>query len=340
MADSVADGEAERWSQAIQAHLRRVAPSIVPGAPSVQDIRPLAPDVWLLHMHDGGRVVAKHQLFGLLTHDEPFDLLRTEFDALRALRQEGASVPVPFGIDSQGQFIFIEYVGDRTLFEALVVDGETECIRHAVNAQIRIEQVLAGDPKWQGRVIPGAERHELAISWHAVEDLALRGLARSLNVLGSTATIEKLQPMIRALHERLGARSVTLGATDYQPRNIMCDRAGPRIAFLEQGKLGWDWTERRALQYTTPLECGDLSLASKWDFLQELVGSFTEVDARRALDAHHLFFRLVLAARDPRMADLDLLRQPLSDDPAMVSFRRHLRESRLNDVHRARELPV
>jgi hypothetical protein len=317
----------DQWSQAVETHLRRISPSLLPGSPTVQAIHLLAPDVWLLDLDDGGRVVAKHQFYGLLTRDESFDLLQTELDVLRHLRRSGASVPVPFGIDPEGQFIFLEFLGNRTLLDTLEETGTADPIRGVVTQQLCIEQLLADTSVWRDRVIPGGRRQDLARSWKRVEAIALRGLAEALTIMGSLHKMEMLIPLVHSLHERAGRMPPVLGATDYQPRNVMCIDGGRRVAFLELGKLGWDWTERRALQYTTPLESSRLPLAAKRAFLQELATSFPGNAARRALDIHHLFFRLVLAAQDPRKADLELLLLPLSDEPTMASLRHHLNES-------------
>ena len=316
----------EQWSQAVEIHLRRLAPSLLPGGAAVQTVDLLAPDVWLLHLDDGGCVVAKHQFYGLLTRNESFDLLQTELDVLRYLRKSGASLPVPFGIDPDGQFIFLEFLGNRTLLDALEKTGTAGSIRGVITQQLYIEQLLANTSAWRDRVIPGGRRRDLARSWKRVEAIALRGLTEASATMGSSHKMEMLIPLVRGLHEMVGRTPPVLGATDYQPRNVMCLEGG-RVAFLELGKLGWDWTERRALQYTTPLESNSLPLTAKREFLQELVASFPDHAARRTLDIHHLFFRLVLAAQDPRKADLELLLLPLSDEPAMASFRHHLNDS-------------
>ena len=321
MRDAAVDDE--QWARLVEDHLRRVTPTLVPGAGRIEHVAVLAPDVWLLHLAGGGRVVAKHQFYGLLTRDEPYDLLQVELDVLRALRRSGHSVPVPFGIDPQGQFIFLEYVGSRTLEDVLCA-GEAGWICRIVPALLNIEQTLAADEQWSARVIRGAEKIDLLRAWSGVETVALQGLTRWAAWANRPCLIDDLTPVVRSLHRELATHEPTLGATDYQPRNIVCGSGGHRLAFLELGKLGWDWTTRRALQYTTPLREMADSAEMESACLRELSASMPSDSARRSLDAHHLFFRLLLAARDPASAGLALLSESLSDEPSMQTLRRHL----------------
>lgn len=316
------------WEAAVDAHLRRVVPQIVPGAVRVEDLEVLAPDVWLIHLQGRGRVVAKHQLYGVLTRDEPYDLLQVEYDVLRALRRTGDAVPVVFGIEPEGQFIFLEYVGPRTLADVLQTD-EPDWIGRVVAAQWRLEQTLAADHHWQDRVIRGARATDLQRAWADVEAVALRGLSRWAAAHGRPDLPQALRPIIRALHAKLGARTPNLGAVDYQPGNVVCAGSGKRLAFLELAKLGWDWTERRALQYTTPL--GDVAGSARIRVarLHELAAAMPCQASRQALDSHHLFFRLLMAARDPASVSPDILSQPLSDEPSMQDLRHHLAASAL-----------
>ena len=113
-----------QWTAAVHDRLREVAPGLVPGRPEVAAIHRIAEDVWRLDLSDGGRVVAKHQLQGLLTRGEPHDLVRLEVEVLRHLRGRGCPVPAAFGADPEAQIILLEYAGPRTLAEVLPVEGD------------------------------------------------------------------------------------------------------------------------------------------------------------------------------------------------------------------------
>ena len=131
-------------------------------------IHPIAEDVWRLELSGGGRIVARHQPFGLLTRGEPHDLVRLEVDLLRHLRRRGCPVPLAFGADPGSQVILLEYAGPRTLAEALPLERDPAARRRWL-ARIWsglgcIEGALA-DGGWEGRAAPGASRRDLERAW-------------------------------------------------------------------------------------------------------------------------------------------------------------------------------
>ena len=319
-----------QWTAAVRDRLRRVVPDLVPGRPAVAAIRGIAEDVWRLDLSDGGRVVARHQPFGLLTRGEPHDLLRLEVDLLRHLRRRGCPVPLAFGADPGSQIILLEDAGPRTLAEALPEEGDPAARRRWL-ARIWsglgcIEGALA-DGGWEGRVAPGASRRDLERAWKEAGEEAVEGL-RSLFPAGGAPPL--LVRRLRELHRRLGRLPPRLGPTDYQPGNIVLGPGGGRLTFLELSKIGWDWTPRRAVQYTStadaegPPETCLLAAGS-------VEGSGLDEASRSSLDGHHLIYHLLLARRFRRRRAGLLpgslarrLTEPLSADPLAAGLRRHL----------------
>ncbi|MFP6592180.1 MAG: hypothetical protein VCE12_16830, partial [Candidatus Latescibacterota bacterium] len=105
--------------------------------------------------------------------------------------------------------------------------------------------------------------------------------------------------------------------------NIVVDDNGERVTFLELSKLGWDWTERRAVQYTSSVDDSGVSL------LRADVVASSPLDGG-ALDGHHILFQLLIVRRVLSTASGDtagLLRAlvtPLSRDPVALELRRGL----------------
>lgn len=326
------------WEATLGGHLARRVPQILPGGPALASVQTLADDVWLLELSDGGRAVAKHQFYGLLTAGQPYDLLQVEVDVLGALRRAGCPVPVVFGTDPEAQVIFLEYAGPRTLGHALGGDPPpTAAARRAwgvrlLQGLLQIEAALAQGPLWERRAVPGGSRGDLARTWEAVAAGSMEGFDLVLRALGEVPGA-RARASLGELARELGRRPPSLGATDYQPGNIVLDRSGQRLTFLELGKLGWDWTERRAVQYATwapaPERPGLIEAATAraygelWD---EAEGAWR----RRALDGHHLVFHLLWARRLCRAGEgaaglqplLRRLAAPLSDDPLAGEVRR------------------
>ena len=319
-----------QWTAAVHDRLRRVVPDLVPGRPAVAAIRGIAGDVWRLDLSDGGRVVARHQLYGLLTRGEPHDLVGLEVDLLRHLRRRGCPVPLAFGADAGSQIILLEYAGPRTLAQALPMERDP-AIRRRWLARVWsglgcIESALAGGG-WEGRAAPGASRKALERSWEKAGEEVVEGL---LSLFPAGGAPPRLVSRLRQLHRRLARLPPRLGPTDYQPGNIVLDAGGGRLTFLELSKIGWDWTPRRAVQYTSiadaegPAETSLLAAAS-------VEGSGLDEASRSSLDGHHLIYHLLLARRFRRCGAGDLprplarkLTEPLSADPLTAGLRRHL----------------
>ncbi len=320
-----------QWTAAVHDRLREVVPGLVPGRPAVAAIHRIAEDVWRLDLSDGGRVVAKHQLQGLLTRGEPHDLVRLEVEVLRHLRRRGSPVPAAFGADPESQIILLEYVGPRTLAE--VLPGETDrCVRRRWLAKVWsgigcIEWALSGG-EWEGRVAPGASRQDLERSWERAGEDAVRVL-RAL-VLSDGAAASSAEGLLRRLHRRLARFPACLGPTDYQPGNIVVDAGGVRLTFLELSKIGWDWTPRRAVQYTSIADAEGPAETCLLD-PGSLAGCGLDEGSRSCLDGHHLVYHLLLAGRWRRDGAGALppplarkLIEPLSADPLTVELRRRL----------------
>ena len=320
-----------QWTAAVHDRLRRVVPDLVPGRPAVAAIRGIAGDVWRLDLSDGGRVVARHQLYGLLTRGEPHDLVGLEVDLLRHLRRRGCPVPLAFGADPGSQIILLEYAGPRTLAQALPLERDPATRRRWL-AKVWsglgcIEGGLA-DGGWETRAAPGTSRQELEHAWGRAGEEAVEGL-RSLFPAGAGAP-PFLLGRLRQLHERLGRLPPRLGPTDYQPGNIVLDAGGERLTFLELSKIGWDWTPRRAVQYTTIADAEGPPETSLLD-AGSVEGSGLDEASRSSLDGHHLIYHLLLARRTRRCGAGVLPRPlarkltgPLSADPLTAGLRRHL----------------
>lgn len=317
-----------QWNEQVCARLMACIPDLVPGSPAVLSINRWVEDVWLVELAEGGRIIAKQQFYGLLTRDEPHDLLQVEFDALRYLRRCGAAVPMPFGIDPEAQIILLEYAGRETVADVLVTPLEAST-RRQLAAQIlrqltRIETHLQeAQIDWSSRVIPGASAKELTTDWADVPRLATKALLGLWRRSCGSEPAEALVAQVLLLCERLGRRTPKLGISDYQPANIVVDEQRRRVTFLELSKLGWDWTERRAVQYTTSVGGSGISL------LDADVVAQSPLDGD-ALDGHHILFLLLLAGRMLATDKGDItglaraLGTPLSRDPITTELRRGL----------------
>ena len=287
------------------------------GHPTVRAITPLAEGVWRVVDADGRKVVVKHQLFGQLTQGTAYDLLEVERDVLRFLRADGCLVPTVLGIDQDAHCIFLQWVGDRTLDDA-IQDGDRAATIQAIRGLCTIERAFSQRAdQLEPRVVPSANRAALAAAWdeagvraHVGIEQLCRRLQRSLDA--------GIQPLLETMHDWLAARPASLGSVDYNARNAIVEPGGTRVYFLEFAKIGWDWTERRLTQYTSSMGSGrqdgrmrSLLDASAARLYAEASG---RSDGARALDYHRIFFLLNSAA---------LLCAALDGEPHAQALRQH-----------------
>ncbi len=352
---------------AIHAAIKAAIPDVLPRSPGVVSIEPVRrpeanhPGVWVVTTDGGLRVVAKHQIFAPLTRGEPYDLLEVEDCVGRMLRDVGCPVPHVYGVDSAHSLIFSQWCGEATLDDVCQESDESERKvwgTRAVEGFCTIQRVL-GDrtPKLASRVFPGCDREGLLESWNET----VQGLGRQvgdlvvcLNPGASPQTLGRVETLWRGLVDTLADAPSILGPTDYNARNIVVGRVTDDVRFIELAKLGWDWPERRLVQYTVSMGSGrpDGGFRSALD--RDGVARYASLAAwsdeepgvaRRRLDAHHFVFhalaglrlrqalldpaeesraRLLGAWRDPprRLRELySLLARPLSDDPVVNELR-------------------
>ena len=287
------------------------------GHPPVRAIAPLAAGVWRVEDIDGRKVVVKHQLFGRLTQGTAYNLLEVERDVLGFLHAAGCPVPAVLGIDPDAHCIFLQWVGDRTLDDA-IQDGDRATTIQAIRGLCAIERAFSHRTDLlEPRVVSSANRAALNAAWDEAGKQAHAGIEQLCSRLQRPLDAE-MQPLLEAMHDWLAARPPALGSVDYNARNAVVEPEGTRVYFLEFAKIGWDWTERRLTQYTSSMgsgrqdgRMGSLLDASAARLYAEASG---HSDGARALDYHRIFFLLNSAA---------LLCAALDGEPHALALRQH-----------------
>ena len=276
----------ETWQQRVDDYLAWRGPQVL--GESLQRWVSLAEDVWLLEGVSGARVVAKHQLYGVFTRGAAFDLLDVEMQVLQLLN--GLPVPRVKAVDRGDQFIFFSYCGAATLEEAGRGDSAAlaALAQQAAAGLLAIEACLAGhQAELAGRIAPEATAKTLEGRWQTAGETARLGLAALPDGAAAASLLEELL-------ERLGRRPPRLGCADYNGRNIVVDDNG-NTTFIEFAKIGWDWTERRLLQYTTVVD-GGRDWLCPWE--DDLVAAYGGAGGdAAALEGHRLIFHLNALAR-------------------------------------------
>ena len=318
----------------------------------------LASGVWRVDL-DGGRLaVAKRQPFAGLTRGRADDLLAVEQRVLALLRERNCPVPRVLGADPSAGLIFFEHVGEETLDDAVRSAGPNRLQRlreRLVDGFLRLDQAFACcRQELEPHVSPAASRDRLPAALDQARDGArdgLQGLLRRCGRAPSGSALRELEERLDELCSRLAVEEPRLGSTDYNARNVVVDSGIDAVTFIEFAKIGWDWPERRLVQYATGLGAGArggfaglLDRAAAGRYARSAPGD----PARRALalDGHHLLFHLNAAARlcgaldrpglEPDRALLKAWRQPglrlrqlcaavsapLGDDTRITGFRK------------------
>ena len=308
-------------------------------------------------MVGGERVVAKHQAFADCAGPAD-DLLAVEEKVLELLAAANCPVPRVLGTDPDTRFIFFEHRGRSTIDDLCqtIPPASAELNRSVIDGFCEIESAFAArreelvpltSPAGTRRQLTSRDRRSLLNAEEGVDNLARR--------LGATgAEIRHLIDLLRAITERLGSRLPTLGCMDYNARNIVVEENTHRACFIEFAKIGWDWPERRLVQYGTSLGAGYDEGQFVGLIKREVAGFYAARNPEDhcgralALDGHHLHFNLnafamlAVALDDPdkpanrallgvwrrpqrRLRQLtEAVARPLSDDPLCTGFRRSI----------------
>lgn len=279
----------------LEERIRTGVSRLVAGRPVVRRVEPLTCDVWRVDFANGRRLVVKHQLFGWLTEGTAYDLLEVERRVLDLLGDAGCAVPRVLGVDGQAQLIFLEYCGDQTL-DDVVQEAPEEIHRRygqrLVEEFTRVEEAFRQRrEELRSRVAPQADEGQLEEAWRLAGMQARRGMEL---LLGRCP--DRTRGLLDEMLGWLGDRDASLGSTDYNARNVVVDPSSGRLSFIEFAKIGWDWPERRLVQYATSLGAGrprgnfeGLLGGEEVEFYAARIG---DAGAARALDGHHLVFHL------------------------------------------------
>ena len=280
----------------------------------------------------------KHHLFAPLTRGKPYHLLAVEQKVTDLLLANGVSVPRIIATDPDRGLVIYEWCGNHTLDDICQTTDPSPFAHSAINTLCTLEKAFYKHrSKFIPHIAPGGRAEDLREQWHnTIQSLTetLPALARDPNAPDLLSTWETL------VNELIHAPPA-LGPTDYNARNIMCPN--PETAtVLELAKIGYDWPERRLVQYTTSLGAHNPrgriiglltpSLARHYaHFASKLYSTSTETILLR-LDAHHLIYHISaihICQTTPHWQNIKTriaqhksqMAYPLSDHPLVNKFR-------------------
>ena len=241
----------------------------------------------------------KHHLFAPLTRDKPYHLLAVEQKVTNHLIASG--VPVPRIIATDHDLVIYEWCGDHTL-EDICQTADPKSFAHSViNTLCALEKAFyKHSAKFIPHIAPGCSADDLREQWHGTT----QSLTETLPALVRDPNTPDLFPTWETIVNELIQAPPVLGPPDYTARNIACPN--PETAtVLELAKIGYDWPERRLIQYTTSLGAHNPrgrivglltpSLARHYTHLASKLYSTPIKTILLRLDAHHLIYHLFAA---------------------------------------------
>ena len=281
----------------------------------------------------------KHHLFASLTHGKPYHLLAVEQKVTNHLLASGVPVPRIITTDPDCGLVIYEWCGDHTLDDICQTADPRPFAHSVIHTLCTLEKAFYNHAtKFIPHIAPGCSADDLREQWHNIT----QSLSETLpDLITHDPNASDLLSTWETLVNELIHAPPVLGPTDYNARNIACPN--PEMAtVLELAKIGYDWPERRLVQYTTSLGAHNPrgrivglltpSLARHYArFASKLYSTPAETIYLR-LDAHHLIYHLFAAhicLTTPHWQNIktrlaqhkNQISQPLSDHPLMNKFR-------------------
>ncbi len=243
----------------------------------------------------------KHHLFASLTRGKPYHLLAVEQKVTNHLLANGVPVPRIITTDTDRGLVIYEWCGNHTLDDICQTTDPRPFAHSIINTLCALEKAFCKhSAKFIPHIAPGCSADELRKQWHSTT----QSLTETLPTLVRDPHAPDLLSTWETLVNELIQAPPALGPTDYNARNIACPN--PETAtVLELAKIGYDWPERRLVQYTTSLGAHNPrgriiglltpSLAQYYAHSASKLYSTPAETILFRLDAHHLIYHLFAA---------------------------------------------
>ena len=285
---------------------------------------------FLLKRHEVGRAATD---FG----HTPF---RIEIHTLLMLNKGGCSVPQIVWLSEQQNAFLLSWCGDETLDTIAQKKSDTNCIPTGWVTQPiptgwetqPLRRILKERCKIEDFFAENATHFKPYLFQHNLEQNLRRLLEQGRSTLGYLQHLRKTVPTElqsaqldaawKSIADRLLDAKPTLGALDYQAHNIVIDNQQPY--FIDFASIGWDWQERRLVQYFNSI--GAYKEGANFISLlnSELVETYVEwvtqhrencspTEIAALVDSHHLLFylsvihRVLEAVAKPKRLDSKIL---------------------------------
>ena len=203
---------------------------------------------------DGRSYLLKQHFITRPIGDSAFTPFEVESAVLSTLRDADCSVPEIVWRSAQDFCLLLDWRGESTLddlAQTTPLESLKEAIISALGEFCQIEKSFADrQTDFAPYVYPLDYSTYLRQTMDHVLDRGRKTMGYIARLSGETVESE-LDELWSNFSQTLHRNSATLGVLDYNARNIVMD-AG-KGAFVDFGSIGWDWSERRIVQFFNSL---------------------------------------------------------------------------------------
>ncbi len=223
-----------------------------------------------------------------------------EFTLLSMLHRNGCRVPKIIWKSEDSHALLLEWCGELTL-DAMAQSRSSSTFKPILQTALmelcRVESVFTENME---RLTPYAFRYDVDTP---LQDSLEQG-RKTLGYLCSSLTSSQTTHLDKAwtiISNRLRTAPQTFDSLDYQSRNIVISEEVP--FFIDFSSVGWDWQERRLVQYFNSIGANQAGANFVSLLNREIVNAYaTSVTSHREIcssmevaarvDSHHLLFYL------------------------------------------------
>jgi len=242
-----------------------------------------------------------------------YSQLSVEANILKLLRREGCPVPDVITSDESTQVIVLEWCGDITwddLCQDESIVDKQGYTKLAIEGFCHIERVFS---EHISLVEPYIYPLDYQSHLHQIGEKLLTSARHCISYLAWIRDEPLTESETKIINESwdeisycILTRQPSLGSLDYNARNIIIDQK--RLSFIDFSTIGWDWPERRLIQYLTGLgahvEGGNFVTLLDAEYTKLYAEIMSKMDVTlhwqkltALVDYHHILFYLTAIIR-------------------------------------------
>ena len=294
-------------------------------------------NVWQLNAM-GRSYLLKQHLITQPVGESTFTPFQIECAVLLRLHQVGCRVPELYWWSDSASCLLMEWCGDATL-DDLAQESQIDELKPIVQNTVRAySQLEEGFAKTADALNPYIYPLDYSVFLQDMLQTLLDQGRKTLDYLAwmkgepmLTNQAGTLDTIWERLSSRLHSATPTLGALDYNARNIVLDGSTP--TFIDFASIGWDWGERRLVQSLNSLGANRtngkfVSLLDR-EIVKEYASQvaehredWSETEIAAQVDYHQLLFylsiihRLLQSTAQPEAAESKATLQAWGDPKA------------------------